>query len=776
MNLGNPRRSGRRRFPTERFDSLADALPHIVWTHDRHGVIDSANHLFFAYAGSAEADRATLAEFSSIMPSDEAPGFLAEIDSAIAAGEPYECEQRLKVRVPVDAAYRWHAIRCVPYREAGQAIVRWVCTATDIDERKRAETGVREREELIARLLDSTDDCIKILNHDGRLLMMNENGQRAAEIDDIASVIGSFWSEFWTGADRETAEAAVLAAQRGKTSRFQGYFLSARGRPMWWSVVVTPILDANGEVDRILVFSRDVTDMRAMSTALIQSERSQQILADSLPAIVWSAQADGNFDYLNERWSEYTGSRVEESLGSGWTRFVHPDDVDEGVMAWSVSRATGETYEQELRIRRGRDATYRWHIFRAVPVRSDTGTIVRWFGTTTDIEERKYAYEREREWSNSFQRASLPPSLPMLAGLSFDAVYEPGLSEAQVGGDWYDALRLADGRVLISIGDVAGSGVNAAVIMGVVRQIMRGIAQVHADPSLMLDAADRALRSEHPDVFVTAWVGVLDLVTHTLTYASAGHPYPLLISREFGVRELEHSALPLGLRKGHDGVANMIEIPDQATLILYTDGLTESTHDFEVGNERLHEAAHALVDANASFPAHAIARAVIPNGSADDVAILVVRTDYALTEPDIERWTFDAGDISTATRARRTFCASLAARGVSPEMMPNAELIFGELIGNAIRHAPGNVDVVVDYTTEYPVLHVLDRGVGFRHISRLPADPLSESGRGLFIISSVAEDFTVTLRPDGGSHARAIIATAYLGDVRDRARNESTFA
>lgn len=132
------------------------------------------------------------------MPPTEAPRFLADMNAAIVAGQPYECEQRLKTRVPAEAAYRWHAIRCVPQHDANGTIVRWVCTATDIDERKRAETGVREREELIARLLDSNDDCIKILDKRGRLLMMNASGQRAAEIDDVSSVIGTVWTDFWT--------------------------------------------------------------------------------------------------------------------------------------------------------------------------------------------------------------------------------------------------------------------------------------------------------------------------------------------------------------------------------------------------------------------------------------------------------------------------------------------------------------------------------------------------------------------------------------------------
>ncbi len=111
-----------------------------------------------------------------------------------------------------------------------------------------------------------------------------------------------------------------------------------------------------------------------------------------------------------------------------------------------------------------------------------------------------------------------------MPGLHFDGIYVPASDRELLGGDWYDALRLNDGRIVISVGDVAGSGLPAAVIMASMRQVIRGVAQVYADPIAMLDAADRTLKTEYPDTFVTAFVGVLDPVARTLTHASAGHP------------------------------------------------------------------------------------------------------------------------------------------------------------------------------------------------------------------------------------------------------------
>jgi anti-sigma regulatory factor (Ser/Thr protein kinase) len=123
------------------------------------------------------------------------------------------------------------------------------------------------------------------------------------------------------------------------------------------------------------------------------------------------------------------------------------------------------------------------------------------------------------------------------------------------------------------------------------------------------------------------------------------------------------------------------------------------------------------------------------------------------------RWHFDVLDRNAFTTARSQILGVLKRRGFTADDCGNAELVFGELIGNVVRHA-GNaveVDVVVDQGGPYSVLHVMDCGSGFHHIGRLPRDPYAENGRGLFLIGAVTFDFTVSERPDGGSHARVVL-------------------
>jgi PAS domain S-box-containing protein len=232
-------------------------------------------------------------------------------------------------------------------------------------------------------------------------------------------------------------------------------------------------------------------------------------------------------------------------------------------------------------------------------------------------------FERERRVARSFQDAALPSRLPEVPGFAFHAIYEAGRAEALVGGDWYDAFTLASGQIVVSIGDVAGSGLPAAVTMAGVRQAIRGAAHAAADPSGMLDAADRAL--DDPERrFVTAFVGVIDPATSTIAYQNAGHPPPLLRMPDGTVRELPGGGAPLGLRGNEQPGAHAHALPTGSLLALYTDGLTESTHDVLEGERRLRAALlHSALD-EVENPAKTLYDSILVDGSRDDVAILTV--------------------------------------------------------------------------------------------------------------------------------------------------------
>ena len=125
------------------------------------------------------------------------------------------------------------------------------------------------------------------------------------------------------------------------------------------------------------------------------STRRTRDMIDQIPALAWSCRPDGTTEFLNRRWLDYTGLSFEAALGWGWKDAVHPDDLGKLMETWLRLLASGEPGEEEARLRRF-DGTYRWFLFRAVPARDDQGEIVRWYGTNTDIDDRKRAEERLR--------------------------------------------------------------------------------------------------------------------------------------------------------------------------------------------------------------------------------------------------------------------------------------------------------------------------------------------------------------------------------------------
>ena len=375
--------------------------------------------------------------------------------------------------------------------------------------------------------------------------------------------------------------------------------------------------------------------------------------------------------------------------------------------------------------------------------------------------------EREHRASAAFQEAALPSRMPIVPGMQFGAIYRAAKSEALVGGDWYDAFRLEDGRIVLSIGDVMGSGLLAAVTMGAVRQALRGAAQILADPIEILDAADRALRSEQPDRIVTAFVGILDPITLVLTYGSAGHPPPLLRTAAGEITALSGSGLPLGLRSMQTlepENPHSIILDDSSLIVLYTDGLIEATRDIEVGENKVRQALQSAEVWNAENPAAAISDHVLDE-VVDDVAILTIRIESATTSVTRPaglldrdaRWSFAAHDQRAATEARQGMVLVLDDCGATEAEKTIAELVFSELLGNAVRHGGEDVEFALDFSGDAPVLHALDRGPGFTYNPRLPIDLLSDAGRGLFIISSLTHQLSVSRRKDGGSHARAVL-------------------
>lgn len=132
-------------------------------------------------------------------------------------------------------------------------------------------------------------------------------------------------------------------------------------------------------------------ERKRVEEALQSSEDRLRLIINTIPTMAWSALPDGTWAFVNQRWSEYTGFSARDSAGSGWQGAFHPEDVGSHMERWRASLAAGDSFENEARVRRAADGEYRWFLLHGRPLRDESGKIVRWYGTATDIEERKRA-------------------------------------------------------------------------------------------------------------------------------------------------------------------------------------------------------------------------------------------------------------------------------------------------------------------------------------------------------------------------------------------------
>ncbi|HEV8021178.1 MAG TPA: SpoIIE family protein phosphatase, partial [Candidatus Lustribacter sp.] len=356
--------------------------------------------------------------------------------------------------------------------------------------------------------------------------------------------------------------------------------------------------------------------------------------------------------------------------------------------------------------------------------------IARDFGRRAAVAlDHALRFERERTTADSFQRAMLPNTLPRLDNVTFSASYSAASESRRVGGDFYDAFVLPNGRVALTIGDVTGHGLEAAVIMGEIRQSLRAAASFEdAAPSEILDRASRLLVGSGRSVFVTAIFGVLDPRTGRFDYATAGHPSPIVYDGHT-LRRLAGSGLPIGLRDG-EGVDFSLVLPAACTIVLYTDGLIEFTRNLDEGEARLDAAIFSLNGmSDGPVAATIMKRALGDDAATDDIAILTatIRAPVERAAGDMRGWRFSSTDMATAVRVRHEVGELIGAWTGDAEQRYNGELAFGEMFANVVRHAPGPVDVRLESSPAGVDLSVSDRGGGFAGTLR-PPDISSESG------------------------------------------------
>jgi serine phosphatase RsbU (regulator of sigma subunit) len=237
-------------------------------------------------------------------------------------------------------------------------------------------------------------------------------------------------------------------------------------------------------------------------------------------------------------------------------------------------------------------------------------------------------YQQQKEFADTMRRSLLPRSHPQLQGLDIGEVYEPS-TRVDVGGDVYDFLELADGRLAVVLGDVTGHGIEATADMAMAKFVFRSLAREHPDPGDFLASANEVVVGEiATGKFITMLYLTVESETGAVVAASAGHPAPLLVSPEGRVEQLNVRGLALGVDSGQTYEENEARLDPGGAIVIYTDGVVEARRDGELyGVERLAQVVGASLERSAAE----IASAVIDDcrsfagDLADDCALVVIK-------------------------------------------------------------------------------------------------------------------------------------------------------
>jgi serine phosphatase RsbU (regulator of sigma subunit)/anti-sigma regulatory factor (Ser/Thr protein kinase) len=358
--------------------------------------------------------------------------------------------------------------------------------------------------------------------------------------------------------------------------------------------------------------------------------------------------------------------------------------------------------------------------------------------------ENARLYEHERGTALELQRNLLPDGLPEIAGVEADYRYSAG-GDGEVGGDWFDVIPLAGGRLGMAIGDVVGRGLPAAKMMGHLRPALRAYALEDDPPALVAEHMAQFVRTLDRDQMSTCVYAVLDPATGELRCANAGHPPPLVLADDGHAAFLTgRPGLPLGVSADHAYPEVRTTLAPGSTLLLYTDGLVEKRGEpLDVGLERFREVVAGAPSAPLKKLCEQVLDALVQEAPGDDVALLAVR----VLPPDSGPLDFAvAAEPGALAELRRRLHAWLAQSGAAEEEVYDIVLATCEAAANAVEHAYGPAEarfrVRARLEAGEVTVEVHDRGAW-----RDQRDPLR--GRGLAVMRELMDDVSVNSDDEG---------------------------
>jgi PAS domain S-box-containing protein len=381
-----------------------------------------------------------------------------------------QCEVR-------DKNGHWYSLRVRPYLTTDRKIDGAVLVFVDIDALKETERGLRVSEARFHTLFNLGPVAIYSCDRTGRIMEYNRRaeelwGRRPMPSNGDERFCGSFRMYRPDGSLMPREECPMADVLTGKISgQYEGEVQIERpdGSRITVLVHIASLRDDRGSITGAINCFIDISERKRTDDILRENADRVRFMAESMPQKIFTAAANGEIDYFNRQWMEFTGLPFEQIKGWGWQQVVHPDDREETVRMWKHNIETSEDLQMEHRVRRG-DGVYRWHLTRARAMRDGNGQVVMWIGSNTDIDDARRALEelaRIGKAKDDFiaalsheLRTPLTPVLILAANLKDDVDLSPEIREqlgmiernvaleARIIDDLLDLTRISHGKLL----------------------------------------------------------------------------------------------------------------------------------------------------------------------------------------------------------------------------------------------------------------------------------------------------------------------------------------
>jgi PAS domain S-box-containing protein len=448
---------------------VVDTIPTLAWSAGPDGSAEFFNQRWLDYTGLS-AEQAAGSGWAVAIHPDDLNDLMEYWRRVVAFGQPGEIEARLRRS---DGVYGWFLFRAAPSLDENGRVLKWYGTNTDIEERKKAEQVLAVQNTRLQLLLQLTKrvtsnlelrEVLRSISANVRSVM-HADAAGVAFFDEVSDKSRIYAVDFpdAKGFVREEIVATPgLAFKRAWVSSKPAIITANDPEelgPEIYGLAVAEGLNGHcliplvsrGRTVGVLIVARKLEGSFTREDIDFLSEASGQIaiaienslayaeifelkeklaqIVDTIPTLAWAARPDGSAEFFNQRWLDYTGLSAKQALNSGWKVAIHPDDLPRMLETFREALKSGKPYEVEGRFRRF-DGEFRSFLVRGSPLRDRSGKVAKWYGTNTDLEDRKRAEDAlrksEERWRSVFENSAIGVALTDLNGrfLAANHVYQ----------------------------------------------------------------------------------------------------------------------------------------------------------------------------------------------------------------------------------------------------------------------------------------------------------------------------------------------------------------